>query len=192
MLERITEAKQALRKAHNSVAPLRSIMTFYTSKSRGAGWCEEQEKSSHPYYSTGGTSKKEFLHQPSPWEGPRRELRDLVEFIPRPPNGYPQNIRMDIKGSPMLKRPKPIRTPIKFLNKNKYYDSYEDYRHTTYERRELKKALQELADQGQLNRFLRRGRCGDHNRNNQEGKTKNDADRNIEIITNIIGGINDK
>jgi len=57
-----------------------------------------------------------------------------------------QNILMDIKGNPMLRCPKPIETPRKFRNKNKYY--YEDYLHTISGCRELKKALHELADQG--------------------------------------------
>ncbi|KAJ8439076.1 LOW QUALITY PROTEIN: hypothetical protein Cgig2_018470 [Carnegiea gigantea] len=42
------------------------------------------------------------------------------------------------------------------------------------------------------NRLLRRGGGEDRNRHNPEGKKDNDADRNIEIIGIIIGGIDDK
>ncbi|KAJ8451885.1 LOW QUALITY PROTEIN: hypothetical protein Cgig2_007368 [Carnegiea gigantea] len=59
-------------------------------------------------------------------------------------------------GNPMLRRPRPIETPAKFKNKNKYCEYYEDYGHTMSECRELKRPLHELADEGQLNRFLRR------------------------------------
>ena len=88
----------------------------------------------------------------------------------------------------MLRRPKPIDTSVKSRNKNKYCEYHEDHGHTTAECRELKKALHELADQGQLNHFLKKG-DGDHNRCNLEEKKDNDADRNIEIIAIIIGGI---
>ena len=59
---------------------------------------------------------------------------------------------MEIKGSPMLKQPRPIETPVNLWNKNNYY--HEDYGHTTSECRELKKALHEMADRGHLSHFL--------------------------------------
>ncbi|KAJ8450526.1 LOW QUALITY PROTEIN: hypothetical protein Cgig2_020163 [Carnegiea gigantea] len=73
-----------------------------------------------------------------------------------------------------------------------YCEYHEDYRQTTFKCRELKKALRELADQGELVRFLRRGRREDQNYCDLEGKKDNDADRNIEITANIIKGIDDK
>ena len=73
----------------------------------------------------------------------------------------PRNILMEIKGNPMLGQPKPIKTPANFRNKNKYY---EDLGHTTSECRELKKALHEMVDRGQLNRFLKQRKGADQNK----------------------------
>jgi len=55
---------------------------------------------------------------------------------------------MEIKGSPMLRRPKPTETLAKFRNKDKYCEYHEDYGCTTFECHELKKALHKLADEG--------------------------------------------
>jgi len=55
---------------------------------------------------------------------------------------------MEIKGSPILRRPKPIETLANFQNKNKYYENHEDFGHTTSECRELKKALHGMTDHG--------------------------------------------
>ncbi|KAJ8422041.1 hypothetical protein Cgig2_026429 [Carnegiea gigantea] len=55
---RIIETEQALQKAHNSVALLRSITTLYASKNEGVEWHEEQEKSSCPHYSAGRGSEE--------------------------------------------------------------------------------------------------------------------------------------
>ncbi|KAJ8437343.1 hypothetical protein Cgig2_009683 [Carnegiea gigantea] len=99
---------------------------------------------------------------------------------------------MEIKCNPMLRRSKPIETQVKFRNENKYYKYHEDYRHTTTECYELKKALREFANQGQFNRFLRRGRGGDRNRSNPEGKKDNEANHNMETVSTIITGIDDK
>ena len=52
----------------------------------------------------------------------------------------PHDIIIEIKGSLMLKRARPIRTPANLQNKSKYYEYHEDYDHTTLECRELKKA----------------------------------------------------
>jgi len=51
----------------------------------------------------------------------------------------PRDILIEIKGSPMLKRPRPIGTPINLRNRNKYYEHHEDCSHTMSECRELKK-----------------------------------------------------
>ena len=66
-----------------------------------------------------------------------------------------RNILMEIKGSPMLRRPKHIETLSNFRNKNKYREDHEDFCQTTSECWELMKAHHEMADQGQLNRFLK-------------------------------------
>ena len=90
---------------------------------------------------------------------------------------------MEIKGNPILRRPKPIDTPAKFRNNNKYCEYYEHHEHTTVKCLELKKGLYELADRGQLNRFLEKGGGGDHIRCNLKEKKDNDADRNTETVS---------
>ncbi|KAJ8421908.1 hypothetical protein Cgig2_013810 [Carnegiea gigantea] len=87
-----------------------------------------------------------------------------------------ENILMEIKNNPTL----PIETPIKFKNKNKYCKYRKDYRHTTSERRKLKKAL--TRDKVGIAIIEIR----------KERKKENEADCNTEIITTIIGGIDDK
>ncbi|KAJ8439599.1 hypothetical protein Cgig2_017166 [Carnegiea gigantea] len=104
----------------------------------------------------------------------------------------PRNILMEIKGNPILRRPKPIDTPAKLRNKNKYCEYHEDHRHTTAKCLELEKGLYELADRGQLNRFLEKGGGRDHVRCNPEGKKDDDVDHNAEIIATIIRGIDSK
>ncbi|KAJ8429923.1 hypothetical protein Cgig2_021758 [Carnegiea gigantea] len=75
---------------------------------------------------------------------------------------------------------------------NKCGKYHKNFRNTTYECRELKKALHELAILGQLNHFLRRGRGVDRNRHDPVGKKHNGDDCNTEIITTIIRGVVDK
>ena len=70
----------------------------------------------------------------------------------------PRDILMEIKGSPMLKRPRPIGTPVHLQNRSKYCEYHEDCGNTMSECRELKKALHEMADRGQLGRFTQSGK----------------------------------
>ncbi|KAJ8434555.1 LOW QUALITY PROTEIN: hypothetical protein Cgig2_001187 [Carnegiea gigantea] len=159
--KRIFKAKQALRKAQINVAISCSISTPYASKSLGAEWYEEQEKSSRLLTRKQEAPRKEFFYRLGPTLTGTR------------------NILKEIKGNPMLRRPRPIETPEKFKNKNKYCEYHEDYWHTTSECRELKRALHE-------------GVSGDHNHRDPEGKKDNDADCNTKIIATIIGGIDDR
>ncbi|KAJ8440006.1 hypothetical protein Cgig2_022688 [Carnegiea gigantea] len=178
-------------------------MTPYASKVWGARWYKEQEEYSHPYYMEVGGSEERILLPLMPMG--RTLMRTRVPQSTHRPSKRPEgcerigrfhttscNILMEIKASPMLRRPKPIDTPPKFRNKNKYCKYYEDHRHTTVDYSELKKALHELADQGQLNRFLKKGGGGDHKRRNLKGKKDNDADHNTKIITTITREIDSK
>ncbi|KAJ8423767.1 hypothetical protein Cgig2_023007 [Carnegiea gigantea] len=58
---------------------------------------------------------------------------------------------------PMLKRPPSMTSAPKPHNARKYHEFFEQNRHTTAECQELRKALHELADKGQIDRFLKRG-----------------------------------
>ncbi|KAJ8420399.1 hypothetical protein Cgig2_013886 [Carnegiea gigantea] len=61
-----------------------------------------------------------------------------------------------LQGHPMLHRPPPMTAPPRPQNARKYCEFHEQSGHTTTECRELKKALNELADRGQINQFLKR------------------------------------
>jgi len=99
---------------------------------------------------------------------------------------------MEIKGSPMLRQPRPIETPINLRNRNKYCEYHEDCGHTTSECRELKKALYEMANRGQLNRFVQHGRGPNPNKPKASRKKQRDTDQDTEVITTISGGFNIK
>ncbi|KAJ8441264.1 hypothetical protein Cgig2_013679 [Carnegiea gigantea] len=60
-------------------------------------------------------------------------------------------------GTPHAPKTTPMTVPPKLQNVRKYYEFYEQSGYTTTECRELKKALHELADKGQINRFLKKG-----------------------------------
>lgn len=105
----------------------------------------------------------------------------------------PLSILMEIKVNLMSKRPKPIKTLAKFINKNKYWEYHTDFRHTTTsECCKLKKSLHELAEQRQLNGFLMRGKREKCNCHDPKGKKDNGVDHDIDIIVTIIRGIHDK
>ncbi|KAJ8451504.1 LOW QUALITY PROTEIN: hypothetical protein Cgig2_018138 [Carnegiea gigantea] len=87
----------------------------------------------------------------------------------------------------MLRRLKPIDTPAKFRNKNKYCVYHEDHGHTTAECRELTKALRKLADRGLLNCFLKKGGGGDQNQHKPQGKKDNDVNRNTSLPPSLEG-----
>ncbi|KAJ8424431.1 hypothetical protein Cgig2_010660 [Carnegiea gigantea] len=68
-----------------------------------------------------------------------------------------QSGRLSTGGHPMLRRPPPMITPPRPQNTRKYCEFYEQSGHAMTECRELKKALHELADKGQIDRFLKKG-----------------------------------
>ncbi|KAJ8427224.1 hypothetical protein Cgig2_028748 [Carnegiea gigantea] len=159
---KIIETKQALGKAYNSVTPSRSTTTPYASKSKVTRWYEEQEESSHPSYSE---LRRECYLTSKLDKRPRKDVETNGHFCTNP-----RNILMEIKGNPILRQPKPIETPTKVRNKNKYREYHEDFGHTTSEHCELRRAIHELADQGQVNNFLRRSKGEDRNRRNPKGQ----------------------
>ncbi|KAJ8444056.1 hypothetical protein Cgig2_030913 [Carnegiea gigantea] len=62
----------------------------------------------------------------------------------------------EVRKHPMLKRPQPMTAAPKPQNVQKYYEFHEQNMHTTAECRELRKTLHELANKGQIDRFLKR------------------------------------
>ncbi|KAJ8435641.1 hypothetical protein Cgig2_012302 [Carnegiea gigantea] len=64
---------------------------------------------------------------------------------------------MEVKDHPMLKRPPSMTLVPKLYNARKYCEFHKQNGHTTGECRELRKALHELANKGQIDQFLKRG-----------------------------------
>jgi len=56
----------------------------------------------------------------------------------------------------------------------------------------LKKALHEMADRGQLNRFVQPGRGPNPNKLEASRKKQRDIDQDTEVIATIFGGFNVK
>ncbi|XP_048492978.1 uncharacterized protein LOC125493558 [Beta vulgaris subsp. vulgaris] len=66
-----------------------------------------------------------------------------------------REIYLDIKDKSMLPLPTPIRTSAYRRDKNHWCEYHRECDHTTKDCRELKKGLDNLADQGKLNRYLK-------------------------------------
>ncbi|KAJ8436705.1 hypothetical protein Cgig2_027226 [Carnegiea gigantea] len=93
-------------------------------------------------------------------------MRPLPMFNYKPTRGCKSSLRCDhaglqhkrilieIKLHPMLKKPQPMNAALTQNNVHKYCEFREQNGHTTAECRELKKALYELADKWQIDRFL--------------------------------------
>ena len=73
-------------------------------------------------------------------------------------------------------------------NARKYCEFHEQSGHTTTECRELKKALHELADKGQIDRFLRRGPRLLRKEPKPESPPPRDEECSTEIVATITGG----
>jgi len=76
--------------------------------------------------------------------------------------------------------------PLRPQNARKYCDFHEQSGHTTTECRELKKALQELADKEQIDRFLKRDHgCSEENTDLLHPRHEI---RNAQVVATIAGG----
>ncbi|KAJ8424904.1 hypothetical protein Cgig2_007629 [Carnegiea gigantea] len=80
--------------------------------------------------------------------------RTAMEPTSRPERGITTT---SVRGHSMLRRLTPMTTPPRQQNSRKHCEFHEQSGHTTTECRELKKALYELANKGQIYRFLKRG-----------------------------------
>ncbi|KAJ8421184.1 LOW QUALITY PROTEIN: hypothetical protein Cgig2_011312 [Carnegiea gigantea] len=92
------------------------------------------------------------------------------------------------RGHPMLRRPPFMTAPPKPQNARKYYGFHEQSGHTTIERRELKKALHELADKGQIDRFLRIGPRFLRREQEPTPPLPRDEECSTEVVATIAGG----
>ncbi|KAJ8429243.1 hypothetical protein Cgig2_026279 [Carnegiea gigantea] len=85
-------------------------------------------------------------------------------------------------------RPPPITAHSKLHNTRKYYEFHEQNWHTTAECRELKKGLHELADKGQINRFLKKGLCFFCGGREPAQPQPRDEECSTEVVATIAGG----
>jgi len=77
-------------------------------------------------------------------KGQRSEARDLCFTL------NPWSLLKEIKGHPILRKPRRMTAALKLHNVQKYYKFHEQNGHTTTEYRELKKALHKLADKRKI------------------------------------------
>ncbi|KAJ8449496.1 hypothetical protein Cgig2_002293 [Carnegiea gigantea] len=102
----------------------------------------------------------------------------------RPP--APRNVAEG--GHPMLRRPRPMTAPLRPQNARKYCEFHEQSGHTTTECQELKKALHELADKGQIDRFLKRGSWFLRQEQEPAPPSPRDEECLTEVMVIIAGG----
>ncbi|KAJ8425109.1 LOW QUALITY PROTEIN: hypothetical protein Cgig2_015887 [Carnegiea gigantea] len=191
MLEKLSKPSKHFRKP--IIIALPTITMPYASKSQQAGWYKEQGESSRSSYSEAKDSEERIISSPrsmgrtlartqatkictgddflrldntegddkGPQAGkcPRKDEERVWHF-----RTIPWNILIEIENSPILRRPRPIKTPTKFKTR--------------------KISI--------LNRFLRGGGGGNHNHRGPEGRKDNTVDCKTEIIATIIRGINGK
>ncbi|KAJ8440093.1 hypothetical protein Cgig2_025292 [Carnegiea gigantea] len=90
---------------------------------------------------------------------------------------------MEVRGHPMLRRP-----PPKPQNARNYCNFYEQSGHTITECRQLKKVLHELADKGQIDRFLKRGPWFLRREQEPAQPQPCDEECSTEVVATIAGG----
>ncbi|KAJ8433474.1 hypothetical protein Cgig2_020646 [Carnegiea gigantea] len=91
---------------------------------------------------------------------------------------------MEIKGHLMLKKAPPLASRFKPRNASKYYEFCEQNSHTIAESQELKKALHEHTNRGQIDHFLKHGA-----RAFGIGKEKTHESSQEECSTEIVASI---
>ncbi|XP_021718596.1 uncharacterized protein LOC110686295 [Chenopodium quinoa] len=103
-------------------------------------------------------------------------------------NADRRDIYTDIKTKAILPKLNPMNTPIEQRNKKLWCEYHREGGHTTRNCRELKRALDKLADEGKLNRYLK-----DPPRDKQKSKSSRVAQEvhsstNTNISINVIAG----
>ncbi|KAJ8437850.1 LOW QUALITY PROTEIN: hypothetical protein Cgig2_000404 [Carnegiea gigantea] len=94
----------------------------------------------------------------------------------------------DGREHPMLRRPPPMMAPPRPQNGRKYYEFHEQNEHPTTKCRELRKSLHELADKGQIDRFLKRGPRLLRQEQTLAPPPPQDKECSTEVVDTIAGG----
>uniref|UniRef100_A0A803LKA1 Cytochrome P450 n=1 Tax=Chenopodium quinoa TaxID=63459 RepID=A0A803LKA1_CHEQI len=102
-------------------------------------------------------------------------------------NADRREIYLDIKHKAILPNPNPMNTPIEQRNKKLWCEYHKECGHTTRNCRELKRALDKLAEEGKLNRYLKSPPKDKQSKAAKEvQETHSSADTNLSI--NVIAG----
>ncbi|KAJ8428572.1 hypothetical protein Cgig2_021630 [Carnegiea gigantea] len=92
------------------------------------------------------------------------------------------------RGHPMLRQPPPMTAPPRPHNARKYCEFHKQSGHTMNECRELKNALHELANKGQIDRFLKRGSRFLRQEQTPAPPLPWDEEYSTEFVATIAGG----
>ncbi|KAJ8432492.1 hypothetical protein Cgig2_003569 [Carnegiea gigantea] len=95
---------------------------------------------------------------------------------------------MEVRGHLMQRRPPPMTASPRLQNARKYCEFHEQSGHITTECRELKKTLHKLADNGQIDRFLKRGSRFLRREQEPVSALSQDEECSIEVVATITGG----
>ncbi|XP_010694022.1 uncharacterized protein LOC104906890 [Beta vulgaris subsp. vulgaris] len=138
----------------------------------------------------GEKSKKKKEELPY-WEL-NKNMRSNQQLLPRVAdngnnphfNRNRREIYLDLKHKSVLPIPPPVRTSKDRRDQRLWCEYHRKYVHTTKYYRELKKALDHLADQGKLNRYIKHPR----EEKEKEKETRNDIDNTDGYVGVIAGG----
>lgn len=129
---------------------------------------------------TKGDDRKKGRSHPQKEARPQREADSDRFRVSR------REILMEVKDHPMLKRPEPIKTPSKFRNQKKWCEYHKELGHETSECWDLRKALDELADRGKLDRFVKRGDKKDRHPRHQGESSRGRKDLEDDRTTGVV------
>ncbi|KAJ8419986.1 hypothetical protein Cgig2_025349 [Carnegiea gigantea] len=104
------------------------------------------------------------------------------------PSPDPHEGKLQSQGHPILRRPPPMMAPPRPQNAQKCCEFHDQNGHTMTEFRELKKALYELADKGQIDWFLKRGPRFLWQEQTIAPPLPRDEECSTEVVATIAGG----
>uniref|UniRef100_A0A803NB56 RNase H type-1 domain-containing protein n=1 Tax=Chenopodium quinoa TaxID=63459 RepID=A0A803NB56_CHEQI len=128
------------------------MSTFSETMERAERIIEASEVCKAPVENNKGKRKQEDNYHDNRNRRPRRVESD-DEGLKY--NADRREIYLDIKYKAILPKPNPMNTPIEQRNKKLWCEYHKECGHTTWNCRELKRALDKLAEDGKLNIYLK-------------------------------------
>ncbi|XP_021759613.1 uncharacterized protein LOC110724498 [Chenopodium quinoa] len=160
------------------------VSTFSEAMERDERIIEASEVCKAPTTNNKGKRKQEDNYHDNRNRRPRRAESD-DEGLKY--NADRREIYLDIKHKAILPNPNPMNTPIEQRNKKLWCEYHKECGHTTRNCRELKRALDKLAEEGKLNRYLKSPPKDKQSKAAKEvQETHSSADTNLSI--NVIAG----